>query len=71
MIRYALSLCGLRDCSGCVMVGDRYYDIVGARANGIPCIGVLYGYAVPGELEEAGASYLASSVEALKQLLLA
>jgi phosphoglycolate phosphatase len=71
VIEYALSLCGISDCSGCVMVGDRYFDIVGARENGLPCIGVLYGYAVPGELEGAGASYLAASVEALRQLLLA
>lgn len=70
VIEYALSLCGVKDCSGCVMVGDRYYDVVGSQENGIPCIGVLYGYAVPGELEEAGASYLAASVEALRQLLL-
>jgi phosphoglycolate phosphatase len=70
VIEYALNLCGIDHCASCVMVGDRYYDIVGAQQNGIPCIGVLYGYAIPGELKEAGASYLASNVEELRQLLL-
>jgi phosphoglycolate phosphatase len=36
-----------------VMVGDRSHDIEGAIANGIPSIGVGWGYAEPGELAEA------------------
>lgn len=30
-----------------VMVGDRKYDILGAKANGVASIGVRYGYAAP------------------------
>ena len=33
------------------MVGDRSYDVNGARANGIPCIGVLWGIGTFKELE--------------------
>ena len=40
------------------MVGDRAQDVVGARAHGIGCVGVRWGYAVPGELETAGATHL-------------
>jgi phosphoglycolate phosphatase len=38
-----------------VMVGDRHHDVDGARANGIPCIGVTWGFGSADELTEAGA----------------
>ncbi|AEA24943.1 Haloacid dehalogenase domain protein hydrolase [Pseudonocardia dioxanivorans CB1190] len=38
-----------------IMVGDRSTDVVGSAAHGIACLGVAWGYAEPGELEEAGA----------------
>lgn len=38
-----------------LMVGDREHDVHGARAHGIDCVGVAWGYAAPGELETAGA----------------
>lgn len=45
-----------------VMVGDRDYDVFGARENGIPCIGVLYGYGSRGELSAAGAVGICETV---------
>jgi phosphoglycolate phosphatase len=33
------------------MIGDRIHDICGAVDNGIDAIGVLYGFAGPGELD--------------------
>lgn len=41
---------------GIVMVGDREHDVLGARAHGIPSIGVLWGYGTEAELICAGAS---------------
>ena len=41
-----------------VMIGDREHDVIGANANGIPCIGVLYGYGSREELTKAGACAL-------------
>lgn len=38
-----------------VMVGDREHDVIGARLNSLPCIGVLYGYGSRRELADAGA----------------
>ena len=35
------------------MVGDRQYDIMGARANGIETIAVNYGYGTASELVQA------------------
>ena len=46
-----------------VMVGDREHDILGAKANGLASIGVLYGYGSREELEAAGAAYLAETAE--------
>ena len=37
-----------------IMVGDRHYDIVGAKNNGLPTVGVAYGYGGHQELEKAG-----------------
>lgn len=51
------------------MIGDRKFDIQGGRAWGVTCIGVSYGYAAAGELEEAGADAIADSVEKLGNLL--
>lgn len=53
-----------------VMVGDRKHDVEGAHKNGLPAVGVLYGYGSREELEGAGADRLAGTVEALCQLLL-
>jgi len=38
-----------------LMVGDRKYDVIGARAHGLDCVGAGWGYAEPGELLDAGA----------------
>ena len=52
-----------------VMVGDRDNDVNGAKKCGIPCIGVAWGYAEPGELLSAGAIYLAETVDELENIL--
>lgn len=52
------------------MIGDRKFDIEGARAFGLTGIAVSYGYAPEGELEAAGADYIVDSVEELKNALL-
>jgi phosphoglycolate phosphatase len=37
------------------MVGDRRYDVEGAHAHGLACIGVLWGIGDERELRAAGA----------------
>lgn len=39
-----------------VMVGDRKYDVAGALAHGLACMGAGWGYGLPGELAAAGAA---------------
>lgn len=54
-----------------LMVGDRKYDVLGAKECGIDCVGVeFFGYAAPGELSEAGAVAVVQTVEALEQYIL-
>lgn len=53
-----------------IMVGDRLYDVEAARTLGMDSAGVTYGYGTRGELEQAGATYIAESVAELGDLLL-
>lgn len=53
-----------------VLVGDTKYDVLGAKACGIDCIGVRYGYAAQGELEDAGAKYIVEDVPELTKLIM-
>ncbi|WP_413476151.1 HAD hydrolase-like protein [Latilactobacillus fuchuensis] len=56
VITYALNTMGLSAQSeSLVMVGDRQNDILGAKANQIPAVGVSYGYGSTAELKKAGA----------------
>ncbi len=52
-----------------VMVGDRAYDMVGAVANKIPAVGVLWGYGSRIELVEAGADRLLAQPSELSQMM--
>ena len=53
-----------------MMVGDRLHDVIGAKKNGLPCVGVLYGYGSREELEEAGVHHIVENVEELTAYLL-
>lgn len=44
-----------------IMIGDRKYDIEGAKLNSLKSLGVTYGYGDKAELEGAGADYIAHS----------
>lgn len=63
VIAYALREAGVLDKSKAVMVGDREHDILGANQNELDSIGVLFGYGDRDELEKAGATYIAPTVE--------
>ena len=70
VVEEALRQTGVTDLSEAVMIGDREHDIIGAKTNGLDCIGVLYGYGDRAEHEAAGADYIVESVEVLGELLL-
>ena len=73
VIREAMRRLGLTEAqrNKILMVGDRKFDVLGAKACGIPCVGVeFFGYAQPGELAEAGAVAVVRTAEELEAYLL-
>ena len=69
VIAHALLSCEIADLASTVMIGDREYDIIGAKAAGIDSIGVLYGYGSREELQSAGATYIAEHVSDIMSLI--
>lgn len=52
------------------MIGDRRFDVEGAKAMKVESVGVTYGYGGMEELREAHADYIVESVEELREFLL-
>lgn len=52
-----------------VMVGDTSYDVIGAKAHGMPAIGVSWGYGKVADMEAEGAAAIAYTMDQLLQLL--
>ena len=69
VIKYALKKLGCPK-EKVIMVGDREQDILGAKKCGVASCGAGYGYAAPGELEAAGAGYIANTVDELTSYLM-
>ena len=67
VIAYLLEECGAQE--NAIMVGDTAYDVIGAKAHGIPAIGVDWGYGLNEDMEKAGAIAIAYTVEQLYELL--
>lgn len=53
----------------CVMIGDRLYDIRGAKGADVPCIAVLFGFGSRAEFEEYGADFIAETTEEVSDLI--
>ncbi len=69
IISEVLKKCG-NDRENSVMVGDRKYDILGAKENEIKSVAVLYGYGNMEEFVLAGADFIAESVEKISDFVL-
>lgn len=70
VIAYALEQCRINDLDKVLMVGDRKYDVMGAKTAGLRCATVLYGFGDRAEFEKAGADYIVTDVTELESLLL-
>jgi phosphoglycolate phosphatase len=57
----ALAALGLSHGADAPLVGDRRHDVEGARANGLGCVGVLWGIGTEAELRAAGADRIVAS----------
>lgn len=67
VINYVFDAIKLEDKSCAIMIGDRHYDVYGAKNADIDCIGVTYGYGGRQELEEAGAKYVFDTAEEVEK----
>ena len=63
VIAYLLGQCG--DYDEKIMVGDTAFDVIGAKAHGIPTVGVAWGY---GKVEDMVAAGAVSIVQTMQQL---
>lgn len=70
VIAYALQASQVRSQANAVMIGDRKFDIIGAREVGIDSVGVLYGYGTYQELIKENPTHLAHSMDDLRKILL-
>lgn len=67
VIAYLLSQCG--DYDEKVMVGDTAFDVIGAKAHGIPTVGVSWGYGKVEDMENAGSVSIAHTMDELFEIL--
>ena len=67
VIAYLFETCGKGE--NMIMVGDTAYDVIGAKAHGIPTIGVSWGYGKVQDMVDAGAVAIAEDIDALYELL--
>jgi len=61
VIRHAIKVHNISDMSQVVMIGDRKYDIEGAKSFGMKSIGVTWGFGDKNELQKAGANWIADT----------
>ncbi|MDO5422311.1 MAG: HAD family hydrolase [Eubacteriales bacterium] len=69
VIVYAMEKNGITDLAETIMVGDREHDILGAKECGLKSVGVLFGYGSREELAQAGADFIAETVEEMAEIL--
>lgn len=70
VIARALEKGRISDPASAIMIGDRQYDIAGAKQTAMASMGVLYGYGSREELESAGADFIAETVPDIARFLI-
>lgn len=68
IIQQAINSSKIANKSEILMIGDRKYDIQGAKQNNIYSCAVLYGYGSYQELSKENPDFLVSSVEEIKNI---
>jgi phosphoglycolate phosphatase len=67
VIAYLLAECATE--GPVLMVGDTAFDVIGAKAHGIPTVGVSWGYGEISDMEAAGAISIAYTMDELYEQL--
>ena len=68
LVERAVKALGI-DKSKAVMIGDRYFDIEGAKEAKVYSIGVTFGFGDRNELINSGADYIADSTEDIRRII--
>ena len=68
VIALALEITGAKP-ENTLMVGDRFYDVEGAHACGVRCVGVLCGFGTRGELEDCGADFITDGLPGVADIV--
>ena len=58
VLNHVLTSMNIQNPDECIMIGDRKYDILGAKKFNLASIGVTYGYGTYDELQEVKADYI-------------
>jgi phosphoglycolate phosphatase len=69
VISHVISTYGLQTANS-VMIGDRKFDIIGAKNNSIKSIGVTYGYGTLEELQLHKPDFIVNNCDEIKAILL-
>ena len=67
VIAYLLKECGAQE--NAIMVGDTAFDVLGAKAHGIPTVGVSWGYGTVESMEDASAAAIVHTMDQLYEAL--
>ena len=70
IIEFILDKYNITDKASVLMVGDRKFDIIGAKQTGIASVGVLCGYGSKQELSDAGADYIVNNFSDISKIIL-
>ncbi len=69
VIKYAIESLEIKDLTKVIMIGDRKFDILGAKDNMVDSIGVTYGYAVDNELIESMPNFIINDIIELLEII--
>jgi phosphoglycolate phosphatase len=70
IIEHVMNTLEIKHPNDSIMIGDREFDILGAKHHQMKSIGVLFGFGSKEELENAGADHIVNTVQDLSNLLL-
>jgi phosphoglycolate phosphatase len=70
IIQHVIESLEIKHTNNSIMIGDRKFDILGAKHHQMKSIGVLFGFGSKEELENAGADHIVDTVQDLTNLLL-
>lgn len=69
VIKYVLDQFDITNFKEVAMVGDRKFDILGAKKNNIDSVGVTYGYAIGNELIDTNSDYIIDDIKELIKIV--